>query len=158
LSRSPAHMKSVIYVKTRKDNVSDMRGLGRAMPVTFGAFAIAALSIVGIPPLAGSWSKFFLMIGAAGAGERWAIAVLILSSILNVIYLLGVPAQAFALAPAPAGERAKGAGSAPVDWSNVEEAPLLCVLPPVLTATGAIFLFFFADPLFRFLAPLAGGG
>ncbi|MBI1365732.1 MAG: monovalent cation/H+ antiporter subunit D family protein [Alphaproteobacteria bacterium] len=147
-----------IYVGAHKNNVSEMRGLGRVMPVTFGAFTIAALSIVGLPPLAGSWPKFLLMIGAADAGERWAIAVLVLSSILNVVYLLGVPAQAFYLAPAPTGVKSRGAGPEPIDWGAVKEAPLLCVLPPVLTAAGALLLFFFADPLFCFLAPLAGGG
>ena len=39
-----------IYVTTHKKNISEMSGLGRAMPWTFGAFALAALSMIGVPP------------------------------------------------------------------------------------------------------------
>ncbi len=53
-----------IYVATHKTNISDMRGLGRAMPITFIAFGIASLSIIGLPPLAGSWSKWLLDVGS----------------------------------------------------------------------------------------------
>jgi multicomponent Na+:H+ antiporter subunit D len=150
-----------IYVATHKTLVSELRGLGRQMPVTFGAFMLAALSIVGLPPFAGSWSKFFLMLGAADAGERAIIAVLIVSSILNVVYLVGIPAAAFYLAPAKTGEKATGAseaGAAPFSWRSIKEAPLLCVLPPVVTAIGAFLLFFFADPLFDYLTPMLGSG
>ena len=54
-----------IYVAVHKSNISDMTGLGRAMPVTFVAFLIGALSIIGLPPLGGSWSKWLLIVGAA---------------------------------------------------------------------------------------------
>ncbi|HMQ23756.1 MAG TPA: proton-conducting transporter membrane subunit, partial [Planctomycetota bacterium] len=56
-----------IMVATHKTDVSQMRGLGRRMPVTFGAFFVASLSIIGLPPTGGSWSKFFLAMGAVDA-------------------------------------------------------------------------------------------
>lgn len=146
-----------IMVATHKENISEMRGLGRSMPITFGAFFIGAMSIIGLPPLAGSWPKFFLMLGAVDAEKLAIIAVLIVSSILNVVYLLSVPVQAFYLSPETEGGKARGAGetgAAAIDWRNLKEAPLLCVLPPVLTAIGALLLFFFADPLFSYLAPI----
>lgn len=143
-----------IYVASHKTLVSEIRGLGRRMPITFILFFVGAMSIVGLPPLAGSWPKFLLMIGAADAGELAIIAVLILSSILNVVYLLSIPVQAFYLEPAVGDAKPQGSGSAPIDWRRMREAPFLCLLPPALTAMLALALFIFADPLYAFLAPM----
>ena len=133
-----------IYTAAHKTEVSQLDGLGRAMPFTFGAFLIGALSIIGLPPLGGSWSKWYLLVGAADA-EQWALmAVLLLSSLLNVAYLLPVPARGF-FAAAPAG----GATQIPI-----REAPLACVVPLCLTAIGCLWLFFQADSLYALLAPI----
>ncbi len=146
-----------IYVAHHKTLISEMRGLGRVMPFTFGAFFLGAMSIVGLPPMAGSWPKFFLMLGAADAGQLAIIAVLIISSILNVVYLLSIPVQAFYMNPAEGDAKPQGAGGAFIDWGALKEAPILCIAPPMFTAAGVIALFFFADPLYRFLLPLIGG-
>ncbi len=143
-----------IYVAHHKTLVSELRGLGRVMPWTFGAFFLGAMSIIGLPPMGGSWPKFFLMLGAADAGQIAIIVVLMISSILNVIYLLSIPVQAFYMNPAEDGAKAQGAGGKGIQWGNLKEAPLLCVLPPVMTAAGAFILFFCADPLYNYLAPL----
>lgn len=144
-----------IYVAAHKTLVSELRGLGRKMPFTFIAFFIGAMSIVGLPPLGGSWPKFLLMLGAADAGELAIIGVLIVSSLLNVVYLLSIPAQAFYLEPAPAGEKAQGSGAKTIDWRSLQEAPALCVVPPIITAAFALLLFIFADPFYAYLAPIA---
>jgi len=137
-----------IYTATHKTEISDMAGLGRAMPFTFAAFAIGSLSIIGLPPLGGSWSKWYLMLGAAETGELLMIAVLMLSSLLNVAYLLPIVARGFFLPEVrPA---SVGAAAAPVR-SGIREAPLFCVVPLCLTAFGCLLLFFFADPLYRLL-------
>jgi multicomponent Na+:H+ antiporter subunit D len=146
-----------IYVAHHKTLVSELRGLGPKMPLTFILFFIGAMSIVGLPPAGGSWPKFLLMLGAADAGELLVIGVLILSSLLNVVYLLSIPIEAFYLLPAKAGEKPQGAGAAPIDWRRIEEAPLLCLLPPAMTALFALLLFLLADPLYRYLLPIAGG-
>lgn len=144
-----------IYVKTHKTLISEMSGLGRYMPITFGAFFIGALSIIGLPPLGGSWPKFLLMWGAADAGQQWLIFVLALSSILNVIYLLPIPLRAFYMAKN--GKDGLGEGPAgEVAWRNLKEAPLFCVLPPVLTAFGCVVMFFMAGHLYDYLAPIMG--
>ena len=57
-----------IMVATHKTEISQMHGLGRRMPFTFIAFGIAALSIIGLPPLGGAWSKWQLALGAAETG------------------------------------------------------------------------------------------
>ncbi len=147
-----------IYVAHHKTLISEMRGLGRVMPFTFGAFFLGAMSIVGLPPMAGSWPKFFLMLGAADAGQLAIIVVLIISSILNVVYLLSIPVQAFYMNPAEGDAKLQGAGGAFIDWGALKEAPILCIAPPMFTAAGVIALFFFIDPLYRFLLPLIGGG
>jgi multicomponent Na+:H+ antiporter subunit D len=147
-----------IYVAHHKTLVSELRGLGRVMPYTFGAFFIGAMSIIGLPPMAGSWPKFFLMLGAADAQQLAMIAVLMISSVLNVVYLLSIPVQAFYMNPAEGDAKPQGAGGKGIEWGALKEAPLLCVAPPVVTAVGAFLLFFFADPLFNYLAPLMEGG
>lgn len=132
-----------IYVATHKTNISQMTGLGRVMPITFGAFLIGALSIIGLPPLGGSWSKWLLIVGAADTGQWIMIGVLMFSSLLNVAYLLPVIGKGFFLrdpdAPTP---------------TKIKEAPLLCWLPPAATALGCIALFFFAGDLQEFLSPI----
>ena len=131
-----------IYVKYHKTEISQMTGLGRAMPITFAAFLIGSLSIIGLPPLGGSWPKFLLMVGAVEAEHLIIIGVLLLSSLLNVAYLLPIVGRAFFL-PAPEGTPTK-----------LAEAPLLVWLPPAITALGCIVLFFYAGSIQTFLAPI----
>ena len=83
------------------------------------------------------------MLGAADAGQLAIIAVLMISSILNVIYLLSIPVQAFYMNPAEEAEKAKGAKGAGIEWGALKEAPILCIAPPIATRTRrlpALFL------------------
>lgn len=151
-----------IYVAHHKTLISEMRGMGRVMPFTFGAFFLGAMSIIGLPPMAGSWPKFFLMLGAADAGQLAIIAVLMISSIMNVVYLLSIPVQAFYMNPAeedakPQGANESGRGGAGIQWGALKEAPILCLAPPLFTAFGAFILFFFSGALYNYLTPLIGG-
>jgi multicomponent Na+:H+ antiporter subunit D len=143
-----------IYTAAHKTEVSELDGLGRSMPVTFGAFLIGALSIIGLPPMGGSWSKWYLMLGAADADQLVMIAVLMISSLLNVAYLMPIAARGF-LSPAPAEPQPAAVGAAAAPRSRFHEAPMFCVVPLSLTALGCVALFFFADPLYRLLEPLA---
>jgi multicomponent Na+:H+ antiporter subunit D len=159
-----------IYVATHKTEVSQMRGLGRRMPFTMGAFLLGSFSIIGLPPFGGAWSKWLLSSGAAAADQPLLVAVLMVSSLLNIAYLLPVAIAGFYRDPTPEGDDANHAPAE--DQSQVHpiphdghqqpsvrfrEAPLLCVVPPCLTAIGGVFLFFLADKLFHVLAPLGGG-
>jgi len=130
-----------IYTAAHKTLVSELDGLGRAMPFTFGAFLIASLSIIGLPPLGGSWSKWYLMLGALDAEQAIMMAVFMISSLLNIAYLLPIPARAFLFKP-PAGS--------PI---GLREAPLASVVPLCLTATGCFCLFFLPGPLMALLSP-----
>jgi multicomponent Na+:H+ antiporter subunit D len=130
-----------IMVGAHKTEVSELDGLGRRMPFTFGAFLLGSLSVIGLPPAGGSWSKWFLLLGAAEADAWPMMVVLMASSLLSIAYLMPIVVRGF-FRPAPADD-GHGAG--------IHEAPLLCVLPPVVTALGGIVLFFVADDVWRLL-------
>lgn len=132
-----------IYVATHKTEISDMGGLGRAMPITFGAFLIGALSIIGLPPLGGSWSKWLLMMGAVDTGQLIIIAVLLVSSLLNVAYLMPIIGKGFFIRSDTKTEPVKNLESSPLVWG-----------PPAVTAFGCLVLFFFAGYIETFLTPL----
>ncbi|MEM1389646.1 MAG: proton-conducting transporter membrane subunit [Pseudomonadota bacterium] len=136
-----------IYVATGLTNISDMRGLGKRMPLVFIAFLIASLSLIGIPPLAGDWMKFELLLGASQAGYSYVAYVLIISVLLNVAYLLPIPILALMTL--------KG-GPEPAPYKRPEGAPMLTVIAPCFTA-GLCFLVFLAvGPLTEFLEPAIG--
>ncbi len=148
-----------IYVAAHKTEISDMDGIGRTMPVTMAAFFIGSLSIIGIPPLGGSWSKWFLALGALEADRIVLVAVLMISSLLNIAYLMPIVARAFFFAPreADAGDEGHATAGAETGASApgvIKEAPMFCLVALCLTAAGSVLLFFYADHLYRFLSPI----
>ena len=124
---------------TGKKYVSELRGLGRKMPLTMGAFMIGALSVIGLPPLGGFISKWYLALGALDRDAVWVVVVLLISSLLNVFYLLPVAVTAFF--------RTSETEKDP----SFKEAPWTCVVPLVLTALGCFFLFFWSDILLQLI-------
>ena len=137
-----------IYVATHKTEVSQLDGLGRKMPVTFFAFFLASLSIIGLPPLGGTWSKWMLTLAAADAGYLFVAGVLVVSSLLNVAYLLSIVGRAFFL---PSRDGAAGA------TDGIEEAPLACVVPLSITALACVILFFQIGNIEALVAGVAAG-
>ena len=133
-----------IYVGAHKKNISDMRGLGRAMPFTFAAFFVASISIIGLPPGGGAWSKWLLSVGSAETGMKWLLAALMISSLLNIAYLLPIPILGFLT---PKGEEPK----------KFKEAPMMCVVPLCITAIGTVVLFFGAEWIYDALVPITYG-
>ncbi len=132
-----------IYTAHHLTEVSQMTGIGRKMPVTMLAFLIASLSIIGLPPLGGMWSKWTLALGALDAGDAIVVGVLMLSSLLSVGYLLPIVARGFFLPPP----------GAPTDDSTVvEEAPIACLIALCSTAVLCVALFFLAGQIEKLLA------
>lgn len=84
-----------LYVRARAEDVSRLAGIGRRMPVTMAAFALAALGLAGLPGLAGFVSKWNLGWGAFAAGQGWLAGVLIVSGVINLSYFFPVVHSAF---------------------------------------------------------------
>lgn len=126
-----------IYTAANLTRVSRLDGLGRAMPWTFGAFLVASVSVIGLPPLGGTWSKWLLLLGAADAGQTVMLAVLLAGTLLSLAYLMPIPVRAFFRPPAEPGAH--------------REAHWTLVLPLVLTAVACVALFAGADAV---IAPL----
>ncbi|MCA9503497.1 MAG: monovalent cation/H+ antiporter subunit D family protein [Spirochaetaceae bacterium] len=133
-----------VYVVAHKTEVSQLDGLGRRMPFTFGAFCVASFSIIGLPPLGGAWSKWYLVSGAFDAGQTLMALVFMASSLLSIGYLMPIVVRAF-FRPLPAGEE-----------EGVREIPMLMLLPICATALGCLLIFFYADAAYRLLAPVVG--
>lgn len=70
--------------------ISDMAGVARRLPWTMAAFTIAAFGMIGVPPLAGFVSKWYLGTGALAAGQEWILWVLVASSVFNAMYFLPI--------------------------------------------------------------------
>ncbi len=139
-----------IYTVAHRTEISKLNGLGRTMPFVFGAFLVGSLSIIGVPPMGGSWPKFFLMYGALDSGKAIILAALIVSSVLNVIYLVPIAIRGFMRPP-----------DNPEDDEHIAEVRKKhrwVIIPPVLTATGALILFFFAGNMTDFIKPMLPGG
>jgi multicomponent Na+:H+ antiporter subunit D len=137
-----------IYTASHKTEVSQLDGIGRRMPWTMGAFALGALSMIGVPPTVGFVSKWYMLIGAFDAKQYFAIAVIVLSTLLNAAYFLPIVYAAFFRAPDPGAEGATAAHG---------EAPLAIVIALAVTAAGTVVLFFFPDTVLA-LARLVVGG
>ena len=120
-----------IYVASHKKYISEMDGLGRQMPVTYLAFFLGSLSIIGMPPLGGFISKWNLVIGAVQADQLVLVVVLLVSSLLNAAYFFPIVYRGFFAAPA--------AGTS----AGIKEAPIFCLLPLTVTALCSVGLFFY---------------
>ena len=127
-----------IYTAAHKTEISQLNGIGRKMPWTMGAFAIASLSMIGIPPTVGFISKWYILMGAIQSEQIFAIAVIILSTLLNAGYFVPIIYCSF-FRPAE--------DSDDVNQGNNDhgEAPLPIVVALTITAGGTVILFFLSD-------------
>ena len=123
-----------IYVASHKKKISDMAGIGYAMPFTMGAFALASLSMIGAPPVAGFVTKWYLVNGALDFNNIPILIVLVASTILNAGYFVPITIRAFF-----EGKKER--------WSrkDVHEAPLTMVVPLVLASIISLVLGIFPD-------------
>lgn len=81
--------------RTGRNQIPEFSGMGQRMPLTMAAFVVAALSMIGMPPTAGFFSKWYLLTGALEARNSMAVVVLIASSLLSVGYFFRVFAVAY---------------------------------------------------------------
>jgi len=109
-----------IYVNLHKENISELDGIGKVMPWTMAAFTVGSMGLVGIPPINGFISKWFLGVGALQADMSIGLIILVLSGLLNAGYFFPIIHRAFFRE----GKELEGYG----------EASLLMVVPIVITA------------------------
>ncbi|MBE0612557.1 MAG: monovalent cation/H+ antiporter subunit D family protein [Burkholderiales bacterium] len=131
-----------IYTASHKTEVSQLDGIGRRMPWTLGAFAVGALSLIGVPPAVGFVSKWFIFQGAAATGHYLVMAVLGVSALLNAAYFLPILYAAFFKAPAQGADHG--------------EAPLTMVIALCATASLTVGLFFYPQIPLALARQLAG--
>ncbi len=134
-----------IYIAAHKKDISDMGGLGKTMPFTFGAFAIASLSMIGAPPVAGFVTKWSLLVGSIQAHQMGILLILIASTMLNVGYFAPVTIKAF-FGKRPEGETYQG----------IKEAPLSMLIPILIACTISVLLGIFPNFMMQFVKAVTG--
>ncbi len=137
-----------ILVAAHKTEISQMRGIGYAMPFTLIGFIIGSLSIIGLPPMGGLWSKWYLALGAMEANELVIVIVLLLSSLLNVFYLLQIPFQGFLKKASMDPEQIPSDLGQINQEKKIKEAPLCCLIAIGITSFSCLFLFFYPELLY----------
>lgn len=131
-----------IYTAAHKTEISQLDGIGWKMPITMAAFAIGALSMIGVPPTAGFLGKWFMLSGAMQTEQWFAIAVIVGSTLLNTAYFLPIVYRAFMVPPKVEGDHG--------------EAPLPILIALSATAVGTVLLFFFNDVAFGLAKQMVG--
>ncbi len=124
-------------------NLEELGGLGKMVPVTAGTNLVGALSIAGVPPLAGFWSKLIIIMALIQAREFGYALVAILASILTLWYYLLIQRKAFF-------------GRVAEKWLQVREAPFWMSAANVVLALVCILVGIFFTPIFKtWISPAA---
>jgi multicomponent Na+:H+ antiporter subunit D len=134
-----------IYVATHKKFISEMDGLGKTMPFTFGAFGIASLSMIGAPPVAGFITKWNLLIGSVEAHQLGILLILIASTLLNAAYFAPITYRAF-FGKRPVGE----------PFTGIKEAPMSMLIPILIACTISVLIGIFPDFMLQFVKAVTG--
>jgi multicomponent Na+:H+ antiporter subunit D len=133
-----AFMKACLFLvagsirfRTGEWQVSRFAGLGKKMPWTMAAFTVSALSMIGIPPTGGFFSKWYLLLGSIDRGNWIFVATILLSSLLTAVYFFRVLEQVYADHPKEE--------NAPM---NASDPPASMLLPTVVLGGGVLVLGF----------------
>ncbi|MDI6698382.1 MAG: proton-conducting transporter membrane subunit [Candidatus Saccharicenans sp.] len=124
-------------------NLDELGGLGKMVPVTAGTNLVGALSIAGVPPLAGFWSKLIIIMALIQAREFGYALVAILASILTLWYYLLIQRKAFF-------------GRVSEKWLQVKEAPFWMSAANLVLALVCVLVGIFFTPIFKtWISPAA---
>mgnify|MGYP001558622709 FL=1 len=125
-----------IYASAHKTEISQLSGIGKKMPWTMAAFAIATLSMIGVPPASGFITKWYLVVGSLERQSMAVLIVLLASSLLNAAYFVPIIYKAFF-------EKEK-AEEGHGHHDEIKEVPFI-VVPLVLTAIASVILGLYPD-------------
>ncbi|WFS61276.1 monovalent cation/H+ antiporter subunit D family protein [Pseudodesulfovibrio thermohalotolerans] len=129
-----------IYVACHLKKISLMDGLGRRMPLTFGAFGIASLSMIGMPPACGFVSKWYLVNGTLDSHQWPLLCALLLSTALNAGYFVPITYRAFFKKPRPE-----------ANIGQYNEPSMTMVIPLCVTAFISVFLGLYPQTFLNFV-------
>jgi len=132
-----------IFYQTGTRNINQFRYLHRTMPITLAVFVVGALSVVGVPPLCGFFSKWYLILGAIQAQKWVLLAVLLISSLIYAILFFRVIECAY-LEPREAHNHAYDGGH---PTPTLDRVPISMLAPMVLIAAGIILLGIFSGKI-----------
>ena len=138
-----------LMYRTGKRNIFQLGRIHRRMPFTMGALVIGALSMIGIPPTAGFFSKWYLILGSIDARNWVFVAVILISSLLNALYFFRVIENAYfgAAHSYPPGEA--------MTPPPREEVPLSMLIPILALAVGILLLGLFNERIISGILNLA---
>src|SRR5438309_9848015 len=145
---------SVIHV-VATNNMKEMGGLARAMPVTFWTFLVATLALTGIPPFSGFFSKDAILMAAYTHDKvLWGLGTL--GAFVTALYMGRLIWYTFAGpfrggAPAPGGSGAGTPSGGGHTGGHLHESPAVMTVPLVILAAGSIALGFVEHPFDRFV-------
>ena len=114
--------------------INQLNGMGRRMPLTMTAFTIGALGMIGVPPIAGFFSKWYLGWGALEVNKPWVLLLLVLSGLLNAAYFLPLVYRGWFLSPRA--DRPQNAPSA----ARGQEGHWMLLYPVLITAALALLV------------------
>ncbi len=126
----------IIVYKTKGHQFNNMQGLYKKMPITMAAFTIGALSMIGVPPTAGFFSKWYLILGAIDSGQWSFMAALLFSSLVNAVLFFRVIEIGYFEPFADHHGHGHHDGAA----IAIDEAPLSMLAPLVVVALSLIIL------------------
>lgn len=135
----------IVMFKTGGHQLADLQGLYRKMPLTMAAFTVGAFSMIGIPPTAGFFSKWYLILGGIEGGQYHFVAALLFSSLVNAILFFRVIEIAY-FEPMAAGGHDHG-HSHEAKAVAIDEAPVSMLLPLLLTAASLLVIGFYSGDI-----------
>jgi formate hydrogenlyase subunit 3/multisubunit Na+/H+ antiporter MnhD subunit len=97
----------LIYQALGHDRTAGLAGVGRALPVTLAAFALAGLALIGVPPSGAYAAKTLLLQAASDTAQWWWAITIQAGGILTSSYVLLLLAHALVAAPEPIKVRAR---------------------------------------------------
>jgi len=141
----------IVCYRMKSHNISDFKALFKKMPFTMAAFVVAALSMIGVPPTCGFFSKWYLIQGAVIAGSWTFVVALLVSSLINVILFFRIFEIGYVFHE---GHEIQAHGD---ETSVIEEAPLSMLVPTMTVAAGIILIGLYNQPILtsviRFAVP-----
>lgn len=153
-----AVMKSCLFLiagavkwKTGEYTIDKIILVSKKLPITMGAFLVAAFSMVGLPPTAGFFSKWYLVLGAFEAGKWPFIVVIVLSSLLNAVYFFRIIENVYLR---------KGTGTEDTPAIRKLELPITMLVPILLLGAGILLIGVFNEQIIAQVIQYAvpGGG